>query len=64
MMDANVIVPVELTDGQARALAQFVKRCGWSEWRQNAVDDAEAGLMRAAFNQLDKALADVGYAPR
>lgn len=55
---------LELTDDQAYALAQFVKRVGWTEWRQNAVDDAEAYLMRDAFDQLSRALADGGYSPR
>ena len=55
---------LELTDDQALALAQFVKRCGWQEWRQNAVDDDEAAMMREAFGQLARALADVGYSPR
>ena len=55
---------LELTDDQAYALAQFVKRVGWQEWRQNAVDDGEAALMREAFGQIAKALADYGYSPR
>ena len=55
---------LELTDNQALALAQFVKRVGWTEWRQNAVDDAEAYLMRDAFDQLAAALKDGGYSPR
>ena len=55
---------LELTDAQAYALAQFVKRCGWSEWRQNAVDDDEAAMMREAFGQLGRALAEYGYSPR
>lgn len=55
---------LELTADQANALAEFVKRCGWSEWRQNAVDDAEAYLMRDAFDQLSRALKDSGYSPR
>ena len=55
---------LELTDDQTYALAQFVKRVGWSEWRQNAVDDAEASLMREAFGQLARTLADHGYSPR
>jgi len=55
---------IELTDNQALALAQFVKRVGWTEWRQNAVDDAEAYLMRDAFDQLARSLADGGYSPR
>jgi len=55
---------LELTDDQAFALAQFVKRVGWQEWRQNAVDDDEAYMIRDAFEQLSKALAIKGYRPR
>ena len=55
---------LELTDDQAQALAQFVKRVGWQEWRQNAVDDDEAALMREAFGQLARTLAEWGYSPR
>ena len=55
---------LELTDDQAHALAQFVKRFGWQEWRQNAVDDDEAAMMRQAFDQLAKSLRDGGYSPR
>ena len=54
----------ELTDDQAYALAQFVKRCGWQEWRQNAVDDVEAYLMRDAFDELARALKDSGFSSR
>lgn len=59
-----VDVKMMLERREALALAQFVKRVGWSEWRQNAVDDAEADLMRAAFCQLQQSLADAGFAPR
>jgi hypothetical protein len=69
LYDKEIIITMmnfnfELTDDQAYALAQFVKRCGWTEWRQNAVDDAEAYLMRDAFDQLAAALKDGGYSPR
>lgn len=57
-------VQIALEPAQALALAQFVKRVGWSEIRQNAVDDAEADLMVEAINKLMQALAEVGYAPR
>jgi hypothetical protein len=55
---------MELEPAQALALAQFVKRVGWSEIRQNAVDDNEAYAMREALGFLAKALGDSGYAPR
>ena len=49
----------ELTEAQALALAQLVKRITWSEMRSNAVDD-----MRDAICKLQEALAGAGYAPR
>ena len=41
-MDGQVMITLPLEPLQALALAQFVKRVGWSEIRQNAVDDDEA----------------------
>lgn len=55
---------VEMREEQALALAQFLKRVGWSEWRANAVDDAEAALMRDGCEKVAASLAEVGYAPR
>lgn len=63
-MEQLVDVQIALKPAQALALAQFVKRVGWSEIRQNAVDDAEADLMVEAINKLMQALAEAGYAPR
>lgn len=54
----------ELEESQALALAQFVKRVGWSDIRQNAVSDDEAYTMRDALGELAKALRDSGFAPR
>lgn len=36
-----VTITALLSDEEAQALAQFLKRVGFSEWRQNAVDDEE-----------------------
>lgn len=55
---------LELNDTEAAALAQFVKRIGWQEMRANAVDDDEAYRIGDAISQLQKALAEEGYAPR
>ena len=60
----DMIINVELTDDQAHALSQFVKRVGWAEWRQNAASDEEAYLMRDAFDQLARGLAEQDYTPR
>jgi len=57
-------IEFNLDEAQALALAQFVKRVGWSEMRANAVDDDEAYLMRDALGELAKALRELGYAPR
>lgn len=54
----------ELPEYQAEALAQFVKRAGWSEFRRCAVDDDEACAIREAVDQVARALAEAGFAPR
>ncbi|MBR8029918.1 hypothetical protein KDX27_39150 [Burkholderia cenocepacia] len=54
----------DLNDGEAWALAQFVKRVGWSEFRELAVDEAEAYEIRSAIEKLQGALAEAGLAPR
>ncbi|MCH9782268.1 MAG: hypothetical protein K0U65_00090 [Gammaproteobacteria bacterium] len=51
-------------DAEALALAQFVKRVGWQEIRQNAASEAEAYEIRAGLAALREALAEVGFAPR
>lgn len=60
----SVTVTLELTPQEALALAQFVKRVGWSEFRQNAVDDDEAYVIRDAVDRVAAGLAQVGYSPR
>jgi dissimilatory sulfite reductase (desulfoviridin) alpha/beta subunit len=64
MSERTLLIAVELSEIQAEALAQFVKRVGFSEFRQNAVDDAEAYTMRDAVDRVRKALGEAGYAPR
>ncbi len=59
-----VSVTVELTDAEARNLAQFLKRVGFSDFRGNAQDESEAYAMRDAADRVRVALADAGYAPR
>lgn len=60
----SVTVTLELDSGNAWSLALFVKRVGWSEIRQNAVDDTEAYDMRDAIEALQRALAEAGISPR
>jgi hypothetical protein len=54
----------ELTDAQARHLAQFLKRLGFSDFRSKATDDAEAYAMQDAANRVADALREAGYSPR
>lgn len=60
----TVTIKVELPAEQALALAQFVKRAGFSDCRANAVNDAEAYEMLYALGRVQRALAEKGYAPR
>lgn len=65
-MTGQELPPFELLldDAQALALAQLVKRIGWSELRALSVSEGEAYTMRDAVHQLSEALAAGGYAPR
>ena len=55
---------VYLTQLEAEALAQFVKRVGWNEICTNAAHREEAELMRTALEQLRRGLQDAGHDPR
>jgi hypothetical protein len=63
-METNVTAHVEFTAAQAWALAQLLKRLGWSDCRALAEDDEQAALMIAAAERVRAALAEAGYAPR
>lgn len=63
-MSAIVTVTTELTQSQALALAQLVKRLTWSEIQACAVDEDETYEMRDAVNLLQKSLAEAGFSPR
>ncbi len=60
----QVTITATLTDGQALALAQFLKRVGLDTYTGLAVDRDEAYVMLDAGELLRKALAEQGYAPR
>ena len=57
-------IQFELPGDEAWALAQFVKRVGWTEMRENAENEEETYLIRSALGKLFEALREVGYAPR
>ena len=59
-----VRVFAELPKDEAWALAQFLKRAGYTDYRQLAQTDAEADAMRDGAERIRDALADAGIAPR
>ena len=59
-----MVVELELSEDEAWALAEFVKRVTWSEMRACAVDDDEAYMIRFAVLAVGEALASQGIAPR
>lgn len=61
---ASVTVTLELSDREAYALAQFVKRLSWSGMRECAASQDETYAIRDGIDHLQRALRDVGYAPR
>lgn len=62
--NSEISVTVEFTDQEAWDLAQFFKRVGFTDYRSNAIDEAEAYRMLAAGEKFRKALALHGYHPR
>ena len=58
-----MVVELELSEDEAWALAEFVKRVTWSEMRACAVDDDEAYMIRSAVLAVGEALASQGIAP-
>lgn len=63
-MEELVTVHVELESAQAWALAQLLKRIGWSDCRALAEDEQQTQFMIAATERVRQALAEAGYAPR
>ena len=59
-----VILHIELPEHEAWALAEFLKRAGFSDYRALAVDEDEAYEMRDAGEKVRRALAEQGIAPR
>jgi len=63
-MTPKVQIHLELTDEQALALAQLIKRIPWTTLRENAKDAEEAYLMHDALCTVQWAMAEAGYEPR
>ncbi len=63
-MQTDLPLNLIITPAAAEALAQLVKRIGWSDARSLAVNDDEAYAMMDGIAALQRALAEAGYAPR
>ena len=64
MQQPLITVYVELPQAQAWALAQLLKRLGFSDCRALAEGEAQCYLMLQAAEQVRRALAEAGCAPR
>lgn len=64
MQDHTVTLHVELDGEQAWALAQLLKRIGFSDCRSLAEDERQTALMIDATERVRRALAEAGIAPR
>ena len=62
--DPAVTITVTLSDAQAWAFAEFLKRVGLSDFAALAVDQPEAHAMLSAGAAIRQELAHAGYAPR
>jgi hypothetical protein len=60
----TITVQVQLHPDQAWALAQLLKRIGFSDCRALAQNDEQAYHMLYAAERLRRALAQAGIAPR
>ena len=60
----TIEINVILTETQAWQFAQFLKRACFSDYRSHATSEAEAYHMIHAGEQIRRALAEQGYAPR
>jgi hypothetical protein len=63
-MSEAVTITATLSDAQAWALAQFLKRVGLDDYHGLAVDKDEAYTMQEAGELVRSALAEQGYSPR
>lgn len=63
-MKTNLPLNLITTPQAAEALAQLVKRIGWSDASALATDNDETQSMMNGIAALQRALAEAGYAPR
>jgi hypothetical protein len=61
---ADIEIKAFMTDEEAWALAQLLKRITFDHVRANAMDDDDAYLMLQACGKVRTGLAEAGYSPR
>ena len=64
MANTSITITVELSESQALAFAQFLKRVGFDDYRALSSDQEEAYAMRDGGEGVRQSLADSGCAPR
>jgi hypothetical protein len=64
MQDAPITITLYLSDEQAWAFAQFLKRAGLDDYRKLAVDQDEAYVMLDAGEKVRAHLGLAWFAPR
>jgi len=64
MRVTDVTITATLTDVEAQAFAQLLKRVSFSDYEQRAVSTTEAYAMVYAGEKIREALKAQGYAPR
>lgn len=60
----SIQLVAELSEQEALDYAQFLKRVGFSDYRNNAIDQDEAYRMLEAGEKIRSALSEAGYSPR
>ena len=61
---SDVTITATLSDIEAQAFAQFLKRACFSDYERHAASQSEAYTMIGAGETIRAALRDKGYAPR
>lgn len=64
MDDTRIKINLDVTEDQADALAEMVKRICWVDIKALSTDDREATAMLDGVLRLRKALEVAGFAPR
>lgn len=64
MTESTITLTVKLTEDEAEAFAQLLKRADPEDFRKRAGDAREADEMQLAADAIRSALRDAGFAPR